>query len=286
MESSSPAISTLESVGVDYITATAYRPGPGHTFKELGSHLIGQSALSGNDVRPFKASDYRGYQSGGVCVGTRHDTHIIRLSSDEARDHWREVYKLATNVSRIDLQLTFKLDREHEPFIREQHAQAIRAKQGQGRRREIELKWNSIKGDTLYIGNRSSDIFARVYDKGRQEKSERAGVLIRQEIEYKRRTAKLIAESLDRAESVNTHLARLVSTYLRRFELQTPPAGEANIQCARGRTTDNDIKRAWLHNSIRPSVTRLVSAGMLSEVLEALGLSEHVTINGNTNEKE
>jgi len=286
MESSSPALSTLESVGVDYFTATAYRPGPGHDFRELGTHLIAQSALLGNDVRPFKASDYRGYQSGGVCAGTRHDTHIIRLSSDDAREHWREVYKLATNVSRIDLQLTFKLDRPDESFIREQHAQAIRAKQGQGRKREIQLTWNSIKGDTLYIGNRTSDVFARVYDKGRQEKSEQAGVLIRQEIEYKRRTAKLIAESLDRAESVNTHLARLVSTYLRRFELQTSAAGDVNVQCARGRTTDNDVKRRWLHNSIRPSVTRLVSAGMLSEVLEALGLSELVTINANTDEKE
>jgi hypothetical protein len=286
MKAHSATEPTIENIGVDYLTATAYRPGPGHLFKDLGTHLIEQSALIGNDVRPFRASDYRGYQSGGVCVGTRHDTHIIRLSSDEARDNWRDVYKLATNVSRIDLQLTFKLDSPHEPFIREQHAQAIRAKQGQGRKREIELKWNSVKGDTLYIGNRSSDVFARVYDKGRQEKSELPGLLIRHEIEYKRKTAMSIADSLDRAESVNTHLARLVSTYLRRFDLQTLSAGEANVQCARGRTTDNEVKRRWLLNSVKPSVTRLVEAGMLSEVLDALGIGHHVTINTNTNEEE
>jgi DNA relaxase NicK len=281
-----PLISNLESVGVDYFTATAYRTGIGHSFKDLGYHLIEQSTSIGNDVCTYRARDYIGYQSGGVCVGTRSDTHIIRLSSDEAREHWREVYQLATNVSRIDLQLTFKLERAHESYIREEHARAIRAKQGQGRRREIELRWNNVKGDTLYLGSRTSDIFARMYDKGCESKTEQAGKLIRQEIEYKGKTAVAVSDRVHESESEQTSIAQFVSTYIRRFDLQTPENATANVQCARGLTTNNDIKRQWLRTAVRPSIKRLLEAGMLEEVLEALGLTDQVTIKGKPRRKE
>lgn len=279
MDATLPAIDALESVGVDYLTATAYRNGDGRSFRDLGQHLLEQSALAGNDLRPYRERDYRGYQAGGVICGTRYDTHLIRLSSDEARDNWKEVYRRSTNVSRVDLQLTMRLAREYEPYIREQHAQAVSAKQGRGRRREVELRWNNVKGDTLYLGSRTSDVFARVYDKGRQEGWASPGLLIRQEIEYKRKVAKGVAEQLIQMESERIGIARFVSTYISRFGLQTTASEELNVQYARGRTTSIDAKRAWLHNAVRPSVARLVDAGMLREALDALGLSELVTIN-------
>lgn len=279
MDSTIPSFDALESVGVDYLTATAYRTGDGHPFRDFGQHLLEQSALAGNEVRPYRERDYRGYQAGGVICGTRADTHLIRLSSDEARDHWREVYRRSTNVSRIDLQLTLRLAREYEPYIREQHHTAMTAKQGRGRRREVELRWNSVKGDTLYLGTRTSDIFARVYDKGRQEKWCPPGLLIRQEIEYKRKVAKAVAEQLHSMESDTIGIAPLVSTYISRFGLQTRTNEELNVQYARGRTTSIDLKRRWLSQAVKPSVARLVECGMLQEALDALGLSELVTIN-------
>lgn len=279
-----PAVQTLQSVGVDYITATAYRTRDRERFHDLGMHLIEQSARLGNELCNYKANGYHGHKCGGVVRGIRHDTHIIRLSSDDAREHWREVYAEATNISRIDLQVTFSLDRADEGYIRDEHARAIASKQGRGRRREVELRWNNIKGDTLTLGCRTSDVFARVYDKGREQKSDPAGKLIRHEVEYKRAMARAVAERLHGSESELLDVPGLVSTYIGRFGVRTTANAEPAIQCARGRTTDCDVKRRWLTSAVRPSISLLVSKGLLREVLSDLDLLQFVTIKDDSHE--
>lgn len=97
-----PRPAVLVSAGVDYLTATCKRTSDNEAFKLLGEQLLQQQKDRGHEVMLWKASQYHGERVEGIIRGVRYDTHIIRLSSDFAHDHWRSVYDLSTNVTRID----------------------------------------------------------------------------------------------------------------------------------------------------------------------------------------
>lgn len=266
----------LVSAGVDYITATAPRTSQSEEFYALGESLIQAQARQGHEVRSWKASSYHGLQTDGVIRGVRADGHIIRLSSEVAFEHWRAVYALARNITRIDCQVTFQLPKARVDFFRAMEARALAARAGRGRRRSVELRANNIKGDALYIGSRQSEVYARCYDKGRETKTLEAGLLVRQELEYKGDTALRVAARLAESPSAELESKRLVSSYMSRLGIETIRNDKPAAMSARGKSALKLPKLNWLESSVRPTVVRLVAAGRLTEVLDALGLSAHV----------
>jgi len=268
-----------EGVGVDWLTATRFKSLHDDSFRDLGHSLISEAEGYGNEKRNWKGQGYHGLLCGGVVVATRADTDMIKLSSEDARDHWRKVAELSTNISRLDLQITFRLRQPRPTFITEQRERAVIAKKGRGRRGNITLIQSTLDGDSLYLGKRSSDVYARCYDKGKELKQEKAGVLIRQELEYKRGLATEVATRLARSESEMVEAALIVSGYMEGAGLQTMSGGARFAGCARDRTVSHDAKRRWIKNAVAPSVATLIRAGLLSEVIDDLGLSEYVKLN-------
>lgn len=266
----------LISAGVDYLTATAYRGSRSDPFVALGHRLLEQQAAIGHEVRTWKGSQYHGTLTEGVVRGVRHDTHIIRLSSEMAHAHWREVAELATNITRIDCEVTFELKRPDPRIIRRSELLAYTAKTTRGRRREVELRANRLRGDTLYLGRRQSEVYARFYDKGRELKTEVAGKLLRQELEFKGDRAKAVATTLAAVPSDAIECAAIVSTYMKRCGLQTVRGATPAAMSARGMTGGKPVKLRWLEQAVKPSVLRLLAAGQLNNVLDALGLSDYV----------
>jgi Replication initiation factor len=266
----------LISAGVDYLTATAYRGSKSDPFEALGHRLIEAQARIGHEVRTWKGSQYHGTLTDGVIRGVRHDTHIIRLSSDMAHEHWQDVVALANNITRIDCEVTFELMKPRPRILRENEALAYRATTGRGRRREIELRATRTRGDTLYLGRRQSEVYARFYDKGREMKTQVAGKLLRQELEFKGDRAKTVATTLSAVPCHVTECAAIVSTYMERCGLQTVRRCAPATMGARGMSRSKPVKLRWLEQAVRPSISRLLAAGQLQNVLDALGLSEYV----------
>lgn len=276
IEKTQSAPLSLVSAGVDYITATVPRTSKHERFHELGRALVEKQAQIGHEVRTWRASSYHGQQTDGVVRGLRHDTHIIRLSSEMAHEHWFEVYELANNITRLDCEITFQLKHRRVSFFREMEARAIAAKAGRGRKRTVELRANNIKGDALYIGSRQSEVYGRCYDKGMESKTQDAGWLVRQELEYKGDRAGLIAARLALSPSVEVECKRLVSSYMRSVEIETVRCKMPAEMSARGKSVSKLPKLGWLRGNVRPTVERLIAAGRLNDVLDALGLSAHV----------
>jgi hypothetical protein len=267
---------SIVNAGVDWLTATAYRTRECETFYETAQTLLEESASIGNEVSTWKAGGYHGRRAAGVAVGVRNDTWIVRLSSDDARESWRRVYPLASNVSRLDVQVTFRLPQRDETFITRQRARALATNNKRGRRSDLKLISSTLDGDSIYLGKRTSDVYARCYDKGREEKSERSGIVIRQELEYKRERARSAASMLYQSASDEIESRQLVSSYFKRAGFQTMPNEAEREVGARGRTTTIDAKLGWLSQAIRPSISFLLAQGRLSDTLRALGLDEHV----------
>lgn len=266
---------TVVSVGVDWLTATAYRTRNHEQFHELGKSLLQAARERGNDVLPWKAQGYRGTKAGGVRQALRYDTHIIQLSSDDARESWRDVAALASNVSRLDLQVTFELERARPSFFREQHERASVGMKGRGRKRNLTYITSRLTGDSIYLGQRTSDIMGRCYDKGMEAKCAPRGRLIRHELEMKRDYAKRVAARLLKSSSEVADVGSLVCDYMRQQHLETAAYIYANRESARARqTTDNARRLRWLRSSVRPSVAVLVEAGSMADVLTSLGIME------------
>lgn len=272
-----PLPARLVSSGVDWLTATAYRSSDNERFDALGKELVERQAALGHEVKTHKAGGYHGLQTEGVSRGVRHDTFIIRLSSDVAHDSWREVAALATNISRCDVEVTFEFDAPVKDFITRNQALALSHVGARGRRRNVTLIQSTTQGDSLYLGKRTSDIYARVYDKGREQKIAPAGTLFRQEVEYKSERAAQVVTHLTEAACELTETTALVCSYMRSAGLETTWYDGKRAMAARESHRSKHQKLRWLEQAAKPSVVRLCEAGRVREVIEALGLAAYVT---------
>jgi hypothetical protein len=265
----------IESAGVDWITATAPRTRTLEPLYERVQQLVISEADEGNDKTPWKWQGYNGVKCGGASVGIRRDGVIAQLRSDTARDHWQDIMPLAANVSRIDLQLTARLDEAHRELIRAQYARLRRAKRLRGRPLDATLIDNPTRGSSLYLGRRACEKFARMYDKGAEEKTSPPGTLIRWEVEYKKKSALQMASGLARAGSVDTVAAATVSEHFRSRRIQCIEAEAQGLEIPRAPSTSSDATRmAYIRAVIAPMLARMMKSYTRAELAEALGLTD------------
>ncbi len=264
----------IESAGVDWITCTQLRARDDKKMLSVGERLLHEHEQAGNDVSEWSREGYRGLATSGVRVGSRQDTYTVSLSSEMALAHWREVFREATNTSRLDVQTTVRLLSQNKEIIRELHAQAMAHKTTNGRPAERTLIQTSTRGDTLYIGRRLSETMLRAYDKGREKRTEAAGVLVRYEAELKRGRARRIAADLYSTSSETTKAATIVSgLFVRQGVRVYRDSGEWRLDASSLSISDDARRLAWLATCVRPSVKKLVHALGRDRVLFALGLS-------------
>lgn len=262
-------------VSVDYITATANLSSQIDAFDIIASSEFATAAQYGYKAEAWRFFGYEGFRMGDLAYGERHDGSIIRAWGETADDYWREVALVAGNVTRLDI----CVDCYYDEAVAEVASLAYGRLQhldGQRHRSYIE---NSDGGQTCYIGSRSSDRFARIYDKGVQSGIAKKGLVWRYELELKGAMAYIVAKRIlehDYLDQIN-HLAYQVSEFVVQAGLVPPfPTSETEyITRPRKRKLAGDEKLQWLRQQVRPSVLGLISIGRGQEVLDALGL-EHI----------
>lgn len=265
----------IESAGVDWITASAPRAREFEPLYARAQELVIAEADAGNDVSVWKWQGYQGIKAGGASVGRRRDGVICQLRSETAREHWQSIMPHAANVSRVDLQLTARLEEAHTELIRSQYARLRRAKRLRGRPLDATLIDSQTRGSSLYLGRRISDKFARMYDKGSEEHSSEPGTLIRWEVEYKKKTALQIALGLNQSESVDHLAASTVSEHFRSRRIQCAGLASQGLEIPRAPTTsNNETRMAYLRSAIAPMLDNLLKRYTLAQILEALCLDD------------
>lgn len=265
----------IESAGVDWITASAPRAREFEPLYERAQQLVIEEADAGNDVSVWKWQGYQGIKAGGASVGRRRDGVICQLRSETAREHWQSIMPHAVNVSRVDLQLTARLEEAHTELIRAQYARLRRAKRLRGRPLDATLIDSQTRGSSLYLGRRVSDRYARMYDKGSEERSSEPGTLIRWEVEYKKKTALQMAVGLNQATSVDEVAASTVSEHFRSRRIQCAGLAVPGLEIPRAQSSSNNATRmAYLRSVIAPMLGTLLKSYTVAELLEALCLDD------------
>lgn len=268
--------------GVDWITCTARGKDARKAFEAQGEAILQTEAGSGVEITAARLRDYSGWSAPSIFVGRRREDSLIRLSASRAAALWQTVAQHATNVSRLDLQVTVWTHGETPALSRWYYQKCRRLPPQRGRPRSLSLIQTHPAGDTLYVGKRKSDCFGRVYDYATAHKKGEARTLWRYEVEYKRSAALNHANSL-RGERVHPGA------------IESIVAGWYDARGIRSTWLTNDSLRpamvlagdperdvlSWFESSMSKTVAKAVRRYGVAAVLDSLHLSDFVIVKPN-----
>lgn len=266
---------------LDYMTVTTGCVGE---WRQSVTNLLHTIELS-KKRRPWRFLQYAGYtvteKDGHVSWGQSARGGIVQASGiiaarmAQEADNWLpQQYR----VTRLDFAVTFLLG---EP-------QGIVSSLLENRREDWRFILPHVTkgGGTLYVGNRTSDRFGRVYDKGAElntDLSEADQVpvnrLWRAEVEYKAKAARAAYDLWRSKATTDDRRQFICETVLTWFQergvflpvICTSPS----VVSVASRASDEVRTLRWFHEQVRPAIWRLVEGGMSAEVEQALSLKTH-----------
>src|SRR5215218_1523227 len=271
----------LES-GVDWLTVTAPRGERADKLIALCEPLLHQSVTQGNRILLWKGSGYHGRRAGAISLGVGKEGSIVTLKSREAAISAEPFLKGEFRVTRLDLQTTCFDESQMEDRWQAEYYALLCRKKKTGRPISADLRLNSGGGSTLYLGSPKSDIIARAYDKGIEQKIAEAGFCQRYEVQYRRRYAKSETARYNQSEDKSYHIASTVTRFFKTRGVTVPrveasPTGtEIQYEPFYSKRAETDEERSlrWFATLVAPTVRRLIESGKRSEVLRSLGLTD------------
>jgi hypothetical protein len=271
----------LES-GIDWLTVTAPRGESADSMIALAEPLLQQQSDQGNRILLWKGSGYHGRTSGEVSLGVGREGSIVTLKSREALLSAEPFLGGDNRVTRLDLQITcFDESKMEDRWTAEYFA--LQHRKGKvGRPISSDLRLNSGGGSTLYLGSKKSDIIARGYDKGIEQKIAEAGECQRLEVQFRRKPAKRQAARLIESENHHAYIATTVNAFFGARGIRVPvfqgelPRPSLQHEALYTKRAESDEARSlrWLRTLVAPTVRRLIESGKREEVLRVLGLTD------------
>lgn len=258
--------------GVDWVSVTAPTLGLDSALSKIAAPLAVEEHRRGQKDREFHAFGYTGWKVGDVTWGESPQGQIVQLRGVVADQNWHDLLPHAANVTRVDIQATVRYD-PYDPNL--EVRKWLRARKWvnpKGYTRTVGIYAESSGGQTLYVGTRKSNLYARVYDKAQQSDDEKYLNCHRWEVECKHDAAPAMLMRL--AASRNTHAEAAALTYAhflsRHVEPDwTPPLDRNPCPTDRPRP-DMDKRIDWLRFGVAPAALEAVRRGRAQDVIDAL----------------
>jgi DNA relaxase NicK len=263
--------------GVDWISGTTNNSKSSEDLATWTRQVYRSELKLGGIEKGWGLSGFTGFKVGQLEFGMRNDESMVRLMSDCAKFYWRDVYRKSDNVTRLDLQLTYDIGRDPQPFIWNlfAHANLMSAKSKRGPKNDCIL--GSDGGATLYLGKRGSNVFARVYARGPKTKLDADRFILRFEVQFNKRLALMVTRRIAAMGALENECSAQVVQFIKaRTGLIIDGTKYIPNNCLSRSRSDCDKKLLWLQKSVRQSVQLLAERGRLDEVLSALGIQPHV----------
>lgn len=237
--------------------------------------VLSRERAKGNTCADTSTHGYRGWVSGQIQIGERHDGLYFRASGEAAEHVWKEAVELGYRASRIDLAATVWYDRPRPEIAREAYAAVTSAVHRAGRPPSGGLYLNAAGGSTCYVGSRSSEKYGRIYDKGAESGSTDYRNSWRYELEVKGESAWGTAKDLSQISDYRRHISEWVAGYFapRGVRIDWRGVKPNDLPDSTGRLSDDDSRLVWIASAVAPAVRQLSARVGMSELLGALGLS-------------
>lgn len=267
---------TTVNAGCDWITITETT----EKAQQPTMAALWKQSTAGLETNETNWAGYRGLSAEDIRWGKRDrkgkTDWILSVSGEKADEFVRSMGSemvSSTRCTRLDLQVTVRLlsadtDVAKRYFGEMKNSESYR--RGMVGRRAITL-YDSMNGQTLYIGKRASKGFlVRIYDKS-EAYGEDTGSVWRFEIEFKRDVAQDVLDALTRSSSNDT-VEAIVTTTLEEQCGVVLPRVEGRFSKVSPKARPKETME-WLRACVRPVVVHQVNNGKTDEVLKALGLS-------------
>ena len=234
----------------------------------------------GNVERAWGCAGFTGFKCGGIEYGFRDDEVMVRLMSETAAEQWSKVYVWADHVTRLDLQLTYDVGCNPQRIVFKLYRKALQYSLKKHRRLRNDVILGNDGGATVYYGTRQSTFFGRIYARGPKTKHPDDAHHLRFELQINKRLAHRVAKELAFRKESERYLSAQVVQFFRNRGLTIPIAALSVVDNSLARSrSDCDKRLLWLRRSVYPSCEMLIEKGRLGELVKALGLVDHVSIN-------
>lgn len=260
--------------GVDWLTCTSKTRGVSNALEDWGIEQLHKENAGDGRVSPAKRLGYVGLSTSGLFVGRRPDSVLLQLSGPRCAPLATQAIRLSSNVSRIDLQVTVWTEGEQCHLARWTRDQLLR-QQREGRRRlNFALIEGHPDGETLSLGKRISDAYARLYDKTAEARLGPPRLLWRYEVELKRSRAQQVARGLAEEQCNPQRVCKLVHAW---YTMKGVEPSFTTSSCRNAFDpiqigADRDVL-TWFAKSLSITIKTAIAKHGLPAVLSALGLS-------------
>jgi hypothetical protein len=268
---------------LDWLTASFHTHNSAERAKADADRWARSEVAEGAQVKPFRLGGYQGWLAGRVRLGTRLDGALLQLSGDLAERHVSEVSARASNVSRVDIAVTVRVGPEDGDLAADHYTEAVRYRKVHPAGARPLLTQDGDGGSTLYLGDRASNWFLRVYNKHAEclEARDLEGAAHyegcwRYELEVKGpdafRQAQLYPGVFDRPGYCQAYVHQWAENH--GLVPAFPYDGDQKLEPGFRRRSDRDTRLAWLSDSVRPAVDWLRESTDRDTLIGLLGLSD------------
>jgi len=261
----------------DWITATAVTGSPSLAFEAIAERLFYEEKAAGRDVTSGFRLGYRGFAASGLYFGRRHDGNCLIASGPRCAPLCAEITKAASNVSRLDLQITLATPVDCPHLALDHFRHLKKQKKKNHRPGHLTIIYGYPDGESLYLNKRSSDAYGRCYDKATESKLGPARSLWRYEVEFKRDAALSRARALAESESAPAFCFAQVDRWWS-IKGARPPAISSPKGNYQQPTTPSDVTNVlvWFENSLSLTIGKSIKKHGLVQTIRALGLDRLV----------
>lgn len=263
------------SAGVDAFTCTSRSSIAADLMREAGHDAIELNKRRGDVSHEVNYHGYKGIRCGSAMYAVNDSGQaLIEVKGSETMRTARKLYGAQINVTRIDLQVTFRT-RKDRPTLAVETADNMIEK----RKEMVGKNWAKPsmylgfgEGDTLYLGSRESGKFARIYNKWLQSKDKLYKHCWRAEIEYKKDDAPIIWCHGSKEDFNPIWVQSVLTTYFigQGAELPIRQLAEVYIPGAGRNETDMERKLAWIKQSVYPTMQVLCDNGYREPLMQMM----------------
>jgi len=261
------------SFGIDWITATAKSGAPSLSFERIADCVWDERKSGDGAITAASRLGYVGRSSDGFFHGRRPDGNCIIISGQHCDPLAADIILSATNVSRIDLQVTFWTGGEQPHLGVQAYEHLKRLPPKTGRPPTLSLTTGWPDGETCNVNKRVSDVYMRIYDKAAEASMGLPRTLWRYEIEYKRKPAMRTAIALAEEGCRPTRVYDQVAAWTTNKGLQWPgPTSRYLHSEDRLLVGARPDDLGWIRDSLAKHIAKRVNSHGLWPVVIALGL--------------
>lgn len=271
----------IAEAGIDYISMTMRSDNPNiEQWLVSCFAYLREISPAADELVINRRLGYDGLSYGGSFVGRRERDGIAIFSGSRAKRAYALLYRADIHVSRIDAQVSYRYAINQPDVAQVARSQVARdnATISSARQRNATLIEDLRGGATCYIGGRTSEQFARIYNKETESGDAAYKNVWRYEVQLKNKLATKLAEQVgSQTYSPEQHAIVFVKQWLRHRGVSVPWKAQGELLPLprdETRSTQSEARLAWLREQVRPALRQLLKYGLRDDIMAALGLDQ------------